>query len=112
MFRWAVGEELLSVTAYERLRAVPGLKKGQTPAREAEKVGPAEPPAGLNPKYTRHSYRIAVQWACVRAGVPVWSPNHLRHTRATQIRAAFGSIGGEGRARPHGHPGDGDLRRA
>jgi site-specific recombinase XerC len=24
--------------------------------------------------------------------VTLWSPNQLRHTRATQIRAAFGSI--------------------
>ncbi|OWK37378.1 site-specific integrase [Fimbriiglobus ruber] len=49
-------------------------------------------PTGLNPRYTRHSYRLAVQRACEKAGVPVWSPNQLRHTRATQIRAAFGSI--------------------
>lgn len=48
--------------------------------------------AGLNPRYTRHSYRIAVQRACRRAGVPVWSPGQLRHTRATQIRHEFGSI--------------------
>ena len=54
--------------------------------------GPRELPEGLNPKYTRHSYRIAIQRACVKAGVPIWSPNQSRHTRATQIRAAFGSI--------------------
>ena len=51
-----------------------------------------EPPEGLNPRYTRHSCRIAIQPACVKAGVPIWSPNRLRHTRATQIRAAFGTI--------------------
>jgi integrase len=42
--------------------------------------------------YTRHSYRVAVQRACRRAKVPVWSPRQLRHTRATQIRHEFGGI--------------------
>jgi integrase len=41
-------------------------------------------------KYTRHSYRVAVQRACKRAGIPAWSPRQLRHTRATMIRKAFG----------------------
>jgi integrase len=41
-------------------------------------------------RYTRHSYRTAVQRACRRAGVPVWSPRQLRHTRATLIRQAYG----------------------
>ena len=41
-------------------------------------------------KYTRHSYRVAVQRACKRAGIPTWSPRQLRHTRATMIRKAFG----------------------
>ena len=41
-------------------------------------------------KYTRHSYRVAVQRACKRAGIPAWSPRQLRHTRATAIRRAFG----------------------
>jgi integrase len=41
-------------------------------------------------KYTRHSYRVAVQRACKRAGIEAWSPRQLRHTRATAIRKAFG----------------------
>ena len=41
-------------------------------------------------KYTRHSYRVAVQRACKRAGIEPWSPRQLRHTRATAIRQAFG----------------------
>ena len=40
MFRWAVEEELLSATTYDRLRCVSGLGKGQTVARETEKVAP------------------------------------------------------------------------
>jgi integrase len=27
---------------------------------------------------------------CRRAGIPVWSPRQLRHTRATLIRQAYG----------------------
>ncbi len=41
-------------------------------------------------KYTRHSYRVAVQRACKRAGITPWSPRQLRHTRATAIRKTFG----------------------
>jgi integrase len=40
--------------------------------------------------YTRHSYRVAVQRACKRAGIEAWSPRQLRHTRATAIRKTYG----------------------
>ncbi len=40
IFRWAVGEELLPVAAYEALRAVPGLKRNKTDAAESEPVKP------------------------------------------------------------------------
>ena len=32
---------------------------------------------------------MAIQRACRRAGVPVWTPHQLRHTRATVIRQEF-----------------------
>lgn len=51
-----------------------------------------KPEEYVNAKYTRHSYRTVVQRACRRAKVPVWSPRQLRHTRASQIRAAFGNL--------------------
>jgi integrase len=41
-------------------------------------------------RYSRHGYRTAVQRACRRAGIAVWSPRQLRHTRATLIRRAYG----------------------
>jgi integrase len=41
-------------------------------------------------RYTRHSYRVAVQRACKRAGIAAWSPRQLRHTRATMIRKKYG----------------------
>ncbi len=40
--------------------------------------------------YTRFTYASAVAKACVRAGVPHWHPNQLRHSRATEVRGAFG----------------------
>jgi integrase len=47
------------------------------------------PRPGPGQRYTRHSYRVAVQRACRRAGIAVWSPRQLRHTRATTIRQAY-----------------------
>jgi integrase len=40
--------------------------------------------------YTVASYRQAIQRACRRAMVPVWSPLQLRHTAGTSIRKKFG----------------------
>ena len=67
--------------------------------RSKSRKTPVGPPAGgvpvrelVNPRYTRHSYRLAVLRACKRAGVAAWTPRRLRHTRATQIRHEFGTI--------------------
>lgn len=55
--------------------------------------------AGKKPKGTKRlpakryvvgSYRMAIRRACKKAGVPVWTPNQLRHTAATEIRRRFG----------------------
>lgn len=40
--------------------------------------------------YTRDSYRRAIERACTEAKVPAWSPNQLRHTRATELRRLHG----------------------
>jgi integrase len=47
---------------------------------------------GLKPRerYDDGSYCQAVKRACKRAGVPIWTPNRLRHNRATEIRTVFG----------------------
>jgi integrase len=64
-----------------RRRELPELQpQGEVPA---PKLAPGR-------RYTRHSYRVAVQRACRRAGLPAWSPRQLRHTRATLIRQAYG----------------------
>lgn len=40
MYKWGVGEELVPVTVYEALRAVPALQVGRTEARETTPVQP------------------------------------------------------------------------
>jgi integrase len=41
-------------------------------------------------RYKKDAYYRAVVRACERAGVAPWSPNQLRHSRATDIRKTFG----------------------
>jgi integrase len=59
-------------------------------------------------RYSRHSYRVAIQRACRRAGIPVWSPRQLRHTRATLIRQRYGLEAAKARPRAgdEHHAGD------
>jgi integrase len=69
---------------YRRLRRrEPSLTPAEDEVAKRLKVRPGS-------RYSRHSYRTAVQRACRRAGIPVWSPRQLRHTRATLIRQAYG----------------------
>lgn len=44
----------------------------------------------LQPHYSVCSYRRAVKRGCAKAGLPAWSPNQLRHSRLTEVRAKFG----------------------
>jgi integrase len=41
-------------------------------------------------QYMRDSYNRAIGRACKKAGVPVWTPNQLRHSAATEIRDKYG----------------------
>jgi integrase len=45
--------------------------------------------------YDRHAYAGAVARACEKAGVPHWHPNQLRHSKATEVRAAYGLEGAQ-----------------
>lgn len=40
--------------------------------------------------YSSSSYARAINRACVRTGLPHWTPNQLRHTRATEVRRVHG----------------------
>lgn len=49
----------------------------------------------VSDRYTAASYRRAVERACKRAGVAVWTPNRLRHTRASVVREQYGLDGAQ-----------------
>jgi integrase len=57
--------------------------------RQAEKRA-AAPLRSAGEHYTTGSYCRAIHRACAQAGIAVWSPNRLRHARATEIRKRFG----------------------
>ena len=54
--------------------------------RQAKQDGQRRP----GPRYSVDSYRRCIARACVLAGVPVWRPNQLRHSRATELRRNYG----------------------
>jgi integrase len=49
-----------------------------------------KPRKGINPGYTKRAYNRAVERACLRTGIPPWSPGQLRHTTATELRRLYG----------------------
>jgi integrase len=48
------------------------------------------PRSFYNRHYTPTNYAQAVRRACEDADVPAWTPNQLRHSRATELRRDFG----------------------
>lgn len=59
----------------------------QPSQRNRRKKNPKRP---AGDRYTRDSYRRAIQRAAEAAGVQKWFPNQLRHTAGTEIRKLFG----------------------
>jgi integrase len=59
-----------------------------TPSEKARRVG--KPGEKHGRRYSRASYRNAILRACRKNGIPPWTPNQLRHTAATTIRAKYG----------------------
>ena len=66
--------------------ANPG-RAAQRAARRAQGFTGKREPKG---RYTTGSYRRAVERACIDHGLERWSPNRLRHTRATEVRRSYG----------------------
>lgn len=58
-------------------------------ARNAAKRTP-RPKRIAADRYVTHALQTALRRACVRAGVPHFSPNQIRHARATELRALDG----------------------
>lgn len=44
----------------------------------------------LHSQYDAHTYRRAIARACKKACLPIWTPNQLRHSAATEIRKRYG----------------------
>jgi integrase len=44
----------------------------------------------LKDRYNVAAYRRAIRRACEKVGIPMWSPNQLRHSRSTEIRKRYG----------------------
>jgi integrase len=51
------------------------------------KANPKTTPGAV---YNCQSYRKAIRYACLRAAIPIWHPNQLRHTAGTNTREKYG----------------------
>lgn len=92
-----LGAALFSPGDSERRRMAELRAENQTPftpsRRKRDARCAAKPKRRFRDRYTTTSYGIAVRRACEAAGVPGWSPNQLRHSRATEIRKTYGLDG-------------------
>ena len=68
----------------ERYQEAPTHRRGN------QKPTPRKTNRTLGDHYTAGSLRKAVQRACEKANVPVWTPYQLRHSVATTIRKRYG----------------------
>ena len=73
----------------ERARRAERRRSKRTPS-ELGRIRKASPAREPGPSYNRRSFRLAINRACRKAGVPPWCPLSLRHAAATAIRARFG----------------------
>jgi integrase len=64
-------------------------KSPMTPSQSARKPK-ASRKRPVRDRYNKDSYNRAIARACKKARVEPWSPNRLRHSRATAIREQFG----------------------
>jgi integrase len=84
VFSPASSEAVRQAGRGERRRTKP------TPSERARRDVARRRARPLSGRYTTNTYAQAVARACVRAGVPKWSPNQLRHARATELRREHG----------------------
>jgi integrase len=66
-----------------------GRRSPMTPS-QASREPRGRSRAPLREHYDVASYRRAIRRACLRAGIPVWHPNQLRHSSLTEIRKEYG----------------------
>lgn len=74
-----------------KLIARQNRKSKVTPSqRKRDASRSAKPKRLYRDRYNTSAYALPIARACQRLGVPQWSPNQLRHTRATELRKQFG----------------------
>lgn len=90
-------EPLFSPVDSERKRRAEISSRRETPANQGNRPGYSERTRKgeavkqqLRKAYDTVSYARAVKRACEDNGIAHWTPNRLRHTRATEIRSQFG----------------------
>ena len=77
------------IDAVEELRSERGERR-TTPRYGRKRPRKSDPKWVAGQCYAVDSYRRSITRACEHAGVRTWTPNRLRHARATAIRARFG----------------------
>jgi integrase len=75
---------LFSPAESEVIRLCQVRKRRQSPLRPSERVRKVREDRG--DRYKTHAYGVAIRRACLKAKVPAWSPNQLRHSRLTELR--------------------------
>lgn len=73
-----------------RYAALRQARTSPVPTSQANRPTRGRTRAPLRAAYDVASYRRAIRRACLRCGIPPWSPNQLRHLRLTEIRHAYG----------------------
>jgi integrase len=75
---------------YARKRAARQSKRWPSHVRHQQRKRARRQRAALRDHYDVASYRRAIRRACLKTGVPIWSPNQLRHSAGTNIRKRYG----------------------
>lgn len=92
--RQELAEPIFSPRAADTERRRRDREENRTPftpsrlRRDAERA--RKPRRRLNDRYTTTNYAQAIRRACDDAGAPRWTPNQLRHSKATELRKRFG----------------------
>lgn len=73
-----------------RSAALKANRKSKVTPSQAAKQPKGRAKAPLHQHYPVGSYRQSIRRACKRAGIAVWLPNQLRHSRLTDIRSRYG----------------------
>lgn len=74
----------------ERFAAARLARKSKVPPSQQNRTRMANPNRRPADRFSVNSYGHALARACEQAGVPAFSPNQLRHTFASAVRAKYG----------------------